>query len=41
MQNNFEILIDSKLMQKENALFPIIIAKHSSEKITDFNFSHL
>ena len=34
-------MIDSKLLQRENALFPIFVTEGSLENITDFNFSHL
>ena len=35
---NLGIVIDSKLMHKENALFPIFPTKYSFENITYFDF---
>ena len=36
---DFGIIIDSKFLQSEKALFPIYSSKDSFENITDFNCS--
>ena len=38
---NLGIIIDSKLIQKENALSPITFTEYSSENIIDFIFLQL
>ena len=38
---NLGIIIDSKLIQKENALFPIFITEYSSKNTTNFKFLQL